>query len=80
MRSEEEQAYLDEFGSWLKAKRESLGWSQQYLGDTIGLSKAAICLYEQALREPTMSVVKNLSKALKVTIAEVMQEKEKKCS
>lgn len=79
MRTKEETEYLEMFADWLKAKREARGWSQQNLADKVNLSKSSICLYEQARREPTLSVIRELSKAFNVTIGEVMQEKELRC-
>ena len=41
-------------GDRLKELRISKGFSQQDLGDVIGVTKASICCYEKGTRTPTL--------------------------
>lgn len=39
--------------AWVKAARESKGWTQQQLGDALGLSKANVSHWETEKHEPS---------------------------
>lgn len=41
-------------GERLKSARKKKGYSQQQLGDLLGVSKVSICSYEKGIRTPNM--------------------------
>lgn len=59
-------------GERLKQARTAKGWSQQALGDLIGVSKVSICGYEIGTRTPSMDVLIRLSETLGISIDHII--------
>ncbi len=59
------------FGTWLKARRETLGLNTRDLGDSAECSHNSISLMERGKFDPTPDLRGRLAKALGVTIEEV---------
>jgi transcriptional regulator with XRE-family HTH domain len=58
----------------IKRRRIELGLSQQALADRVGVSDVYITLLETRQRlNPSLDVLKKLAKALKVTVAELVE-------
>ena len=58
----------------IKQRRTELGLSQRALAKRVGLSDAYITQLETRERiNPSLEVLKNLAKALKVTVAELVE-------
>ena len=62
-----QQRYRDNFARQLKNFRKAKGFTQKQLGDKIGKTQNAINLYESGQREPPLTVLIGLSKALNKT-------------
>jgi transcriptional regulator with XRE-family HTH domain len=60
------------FGSNVRAAREALGLSQESLGQQTGLHPTEISRLERAAREPRLSAIVKLARALNVTAAELL--------
>lgn len=56
----------------MKALREAKGWSQEELADRAGLHRTYISAVERAVRDPTLTVIARIAKALKVPISELL--------
>lgn len=59
------------FGKRVKALREAKGWSQEELADRAGLHRTYISAVERAVRNPTLTVIERIAKALKTQIGEL---------
>jgi transcriptional regulator with XRE-family HTH domain len=59
------------FGKRLRALREERGWSQEEFADLAGLHRTYVSAVEQGIRNPTLSVLERLAKALGVWIEEI---------
>ena len=59
-------------GSNLKRLRETLGYSQDYVANKLGMSRQRYAHYENDLREPTLEILKNISSFYKVSIDELL--------
>jgi transcriptional regulator with XRE-family HTH domain len=57
----------------LKQKRTELGFSQEYLAEISGVSKAYISQIETGQRRPSIDVLCKLSKALNCDITELFK-------
>ena len=55
------------FAQRLKEAREERGYSQAVLGDMVGLSKAAVCQYENGKHMPSIEHSRRLAHALGVS-------------
>ncbi len=53
-------------GSRLKGRRKELGFTQEELGNLIGVGKSAICCYEKETRNPTLENIIELIQVLGV--------------
>ncbi len=53
-------------GSNVKRLRQGKGWSQEDYADRAGIHRTYVSDIERAARNPTISVVEKLAKALKV--------------
>ncbi|MEG0026489.1 MAG: helix-turn-helix transcriptional regulator [Bacilli bacterium] len=53
-------------GQRIKEERIKKGYSQQELGDLLGITKVSICGYEKGTRTPTMANFLDLIKVLEV--------------
>jgi transcriptional regulator with XRE-family HTH domain len=61
-------------GENIRTLRELRGWTQQQLADEIGQSQVAISQWETSEREPDLSNVKRLAKALGCSLIEIVPE------
>ena len=61
------------FGKRLRALREERGWSQEEFADRAGLHRTYVSAVERGVRNPTLSVLERLSKALGVSMTELVQ-------
>lgn len=61
------------FGKVLRELRVSKGVSQEKLAEYCDLDRTYISLLERGLRQPTISTIFKLAKALKVTPADIIQ-------
>ncbi|MBD3770798.1 MAG: helix-turn-helix transcriptional regulator [Rhodobacterales bacterium] len=61
------------FGKRLRALREERGWSQEEFADRAGLHRTYVSAVERGVRNPTLSVLERLAKALGVSMAELVQ-------
>tara|TARA_R110001606_G_scaffold30173_4_gene93524 strand:+ start:139 stop:348 length:210 start_codon:yes stop_codon:yes gene_type:complete len=61
------------FGKRLRALREEHGWSQEEFADRAGLHRTYVSAVERGVRNPTLSVLERLAKALGVSMAELVQ-------
>jgi len=59
------------FGKRVKALREANGWSQEELADRADLHRTYISAVERAVRNPTLTVIERIAKALKISMAEL---------
>jgi len=57
---------LKQFGLRVRQKRESLGLSQEKFAELADLHRTYISGIERGVRNPTLTVVQKLAKALKV--------------
>lgn len=60
------------FGKQLRALREARGWSQEEFADRAGLHRTYVSAVERGVRNPTLSVLERLAKALGVSIEIMM--------
>lgn len=63
----------ERFGKRLKALREARGWSQEELADRASMHRTYISAVERAVRNPTLTVIERIAKALKVPITELLK-------
>lgn len=61
------------FGKRLRALREERSWSQEEFADRAGLHRTYVSAVERGVRNPTLSVLERLAKALGVSMAELVQ-------
>jgi len=61
------------FGKRLRALREERGWSQEEFADRAGLHRTYVSAVERGVRNPTLSVLERLAKALGVSMAELVR-------
>ena len=54
-------------GNRIRAERIKRDWSQEKLGDLIGVSKVAISKYERGLEQPKMQKFEKLAEVLELT-------------
>ena len=54
--------------------RESKGWSQERLSEESGLHRTYISGIERGIRNPTVSIVDQIAKALEVTVPSLFKE------
>lgn len=59
------------FGKRVKALREAKGWSQEELADRAGLHRTYISAVERTVRNPTLTVIGRIAKALEVSMTEL---------
>ncbi len=53
--------------------REAKGWSQEDLADQAGLHRTYVSGLERAVRNPTITIVARLAKALGVTASDLLK-------
>ena len=61
------------FGKRLRQLREERGWSQEEFADRAGLHRTYVSAVERGVRNPTLSVLERLAKALGVKLSELVQ-------
>ena len=60
----------------LREKRKEKGMTQTDLANAIGMSCQAVHYYENGLREPNLSALQGLAKALDCTVDELIRDPE----
>ena len=63
----------ERFGRNLRKHRLRVGLSQEALGHECGLHRTEISLLERAGRDPRLSTIAKIAKALQVTPAELLE-------
>ncbi|AVX21635.1 Helix-turn-helix [Carboxydocella sporoproducens DSM 16521] len=66
------------FNARLKAIRKALGLSQTRLAELSGVSQAYISELEAGCKQPTLTILDKLAKALGVSVAELLDEQKPK--
>lgn len=61
------------FGKRLRQLREERGWSQEEFADRAGLHRTYVSAVERGVRNPTLSVLERLAKALGIQLSELVQ-------
>lgn len=61
------------FGKRLRQLREERGWSQEEFADRAGLHRTYVSAVERGVRNPTLSVLERLAKALSMKLSELVQ-------
>lgn len=61
------------FGKRLRELREAEGWSQEEFADRAGLHRTYVSAVERGVRNPTLSVLARIAKALGMTLSELVQ-------
>lgn len=61
------------FAANLRQRRQSAGFSQEALGDACDLHRTEISLLERAGREPRLSTLVRLARALDVSLGELLE-------
>ena len=56
------------FGSVVKKKRESLGWSQQYMADQLQISQSYYCLIEKGARTLSAEMMMEIASILEIEL------------
>lgn len=64
-------------GEYIKEFRQKSKLTQKQLAEKIGLSQHAISKYEQDQRQPNLNTLKEIAKALNVSIADLVDEETK---
>jgi transcriptional regulator with XRE-family HTH domain len=64
---------VEQFAENVRAARARRGLSQEALGDAAGLHRTEISLLERAVREPRLSTIVRLARALEVKAAELLK-------
>ena len=59
------------FGRRVRELREARDWSQEELADRADLHRTYISAVERAVRNPTLTVIARIAKALKVSMSEL---------
>jgi transcriptional regulator with XRE-family HTH domain len=62
----------EQFGHNVRAQRDRAGLSQEALGDLCGLHRTEISLLERAGREPRLSTIVRIARALDVAPASLL--------
>ena len=60
------------FGKRLKELRKERNYTQQQLGDLVGVTKVSICCYENGTRTPTLETLVDLADVLNVKVTELI--------
>ena len=64
------------FGRIVRRRREAAGVSQEALADRAGLHRTYISLLERGLRNPSLTVISKLARALDTTMTALVGELE----
>lgn len=63
-------------GQRIKAARQRIGWSQQRLGDLVGVSKSAVSQWESGTTGQLQANLRRAAMALGIPLSELFGEKE----
>ena len=58
-------------GRNIKKEREARGWSQEELADRAGLHRTYVSGVERGVRNPTVTVLERMAKALSLKIGQI---------
>ena len=75
-RGDEKVAFLKGFGRAVREAREGLGWSQEELSFEAEMDRTYISGIERGVRNPTLSTVLRLAKALGIRPSALMKQAE----
>jgi len=64
-----------QLGRNLKRLRSEKGWSQEELADQAGLHRTYVSGVERGVRNPTITIVATLAKALGVSAGELLSQR-----
>jgi transcriptional regulator with XRE-family HTH domain len=64
---------VEQFASNVRKRRAELGLSQEALGDAAGLHRTEISLLERGAREPRLTTIVRIARALRVQPAELLK-------
>ncbi len=64
---------VERFAANVRKARLERGLSQEALGDSAGLHRTEISLLERAVREPRLSTIVRLARALKMRSADLLE-------
>lgn len=59
---------IKNFGSVIRKKRESLGWSQQYMADQLDISQSYYCLVEKGARTLSAEMMIEIASILEIEL------------
>jgi len=64
---------IDKVAANVRGIRAELGLTQQALADKVKISRVYLAIIEGASREPTLTVLDRIAKALKVKVGELLE-------
>ena len=64
-------------GANIKARRESLGYSQGYVAEEVGISQAMLCQIERGTKNPSLQVSAGIAKLLKCSLDSLLEDSPK---
>jgi transcriptional regulator with XRE-family HTH domain len=64
---------VEQFAANVRARRTAAGLSQEQLGRLTGLHPTEISRIERAVREPRLSTIVRVAKALEITPSELLE-------
>ena len=67
-------SYSESFGDNIRKLRQRRSWSQDDLADASGLHRTYISGIERGIRNPTLSIIVQIAKALKVRPGVLLRE------
>ena len=62
------------FGMAVRKRRLAAGWTQEMLAERAGLHPTYVSMVERGVRNPTLDVSARIAKALKVSLAGIIDE------
>lgn len=61
-------------GENIRFRRESLGYSQVYVAEEVGISQAMLCQIERGTKNPSLQVSAGIAKLLKCSLESLLEE------
>ena len=61
-------------GANIKARRESLGYSQGYVAEGVGISQAMLCQIERGTKNPSLQVGVGIAKLLDCSVENLLED------
>ncbi len=58
----------------LAVRRKSLGWTQEYLAQHMGVETETISRFERGVTVPSLKTIEKLASLLSITIADLLEE------